>query len=122
MAIDYTMTVQDKILTVHAWGFDESLEQVKQYGIALIEACVVNGVTHVLCDERDLEYRLSTIDTYEEAEFISAHAPHVARVAIIPNEKYVQDAQFWETVAVNRGLLVRMFQDPGAARVWLLEL
>jgi hypothetical protein len=29
----------------------------------------------ILCDERDLEYRLSTVDTYLAGEFISSRAP-----------------------------------------------
>ena len=119
MAIHYTMTRQDDILMVHTSGFDESLREVEDYGSALIEACVAGSYVGLLCDERDLEYRLGTFDTYESAKFISEHAPRMARIALIPNEKYIVDAQFWETVAVNRGLAVRIFKDPIAARQWL---
>lgn len=119
MAIHYTMTSQDDILMVHTSGFDESLTEVKEYGIALIEACLAGGFTGLLCDERDLEYRLGTFDTYEAAKFISEHAPRMARVALIPNAKYIVDAQFWETVAVNRGLAARIFKDPTTASQWL---
>ena len=51
---------------------------------------------------------------------ISTFAPDVARAAVVPNAKYVADAGFWETVAVNRGLSVRIFKDTDAARAWLL--
>ena len=121
VAIDYTMTVQDSILFVHAWGFDESLTEVEEYGKALVQACMANGVMRLLSDERDLEYRLGTFDTFEAAQFIAAYAPHIARAAVVPNAKHVVDAKFWETVAVNRGLSVRLFKDTDAARTWLLQ-
>lgn len=102
-----------------AVGFDETAEQTQAYGMALIAECVQRGITRVLCDERDLEYRLSTIDTYAVATAVVSHAPRVARVAIVCNPASVEDAQFWENVAVNRGLTVKVFKEMDAARQWL---
>lgn len=119
MAIHYTLAIEDDILVVHASGFDESLEQVEQYGLAIIQAAVQNQVTHVLCNETDLVYQLDTMDTYQAAEFIALNAPHVARVAIICNPKFILDVQFWENVVVNRGLTARFFKDADSALLWL---
>lgn len=121
MAIQHTTTVEDGILRVQASGFDESLAEVEAYGLAVIEACVRSGVSRVLCDERDLEYRLGTFDTFQAAAFLSAHAPKVGRIALVPRADGLGDARFWEDVVVNRGLTVKVFQDPEAARAWLLE-
>jgi hypothetical protein len=38
MAIEYSIAVEGDTLLVDAWGFDESLTQVQEYGIALIAA------------------------------------------------------------------------------------
>ncbi len=119
MAIQHTTTVDADLLVVRARGFDGSLEEVEAYGLAVIEACVRSGVSRVLCDERELEYRLGTFDTFQAAAFISAQAPKVARIALLPMPSGLADAHFWEDVVVNRGLTVKVFQDPEAARGWL---
>ena len=119
MSIQYSMTAKENLLLVEASGFDESLEEVEQYGMAIIRACQENKCTRVLCDELALEYRLSTFDTFESASFIARHAPHVGSIAIVCNETFIKDAQFWETVAVNRGLTVRAFKELEQARQWL---
>lgn len=121
MAIRHGATVEDGILVVRAEGFDGSLEEVQGYGLAVVEACRRAQVDRVLCDERALEYRLGVFDTFQAATFLSDHAPKVGRAAIVPNPDGLQDAAFWEDVAVNRGLTVKVFRDPEAARAWLAE-
>jgi len=121
MAIRYTTAVEGDTLLVHASGFDESLAEVEEYGLGVIRACQQVGVTRVLCNELELEYRLGTIDTFRAGEFISEHAPAVTRAAIVCNPKQIADARFWETVVVNRGLQVRVFTDTNAAARWLKE-
>jgi hypothetical protein len=119
MAIHFSTLVEGDLMQVTTRGFDESLAQVQDYGMALVDRCQANGVRHVLCDERALEYRLTTCDTYKLAEFLAARIPLVARVAIVCNPKFAVDARFFEDVASNRGLSVRMFTDIGPARAWL---
>lgn len=119
MAIDFSATVEGDTLVVQTKGFDESLEQVLEYGLAIIRLCLKHGVTRVLCDERDLSYRLHTNDIYASAAFIAEQAPHLHRVAIVCDPQSIVDALFWETVAVNRGLKVKMFKELDAARDWL---
>lgn len=120
MAIQYTLIAEEgRLLLVKASGFDESLEEVKQYGLAIVQICKAENYTRVLCDERDLEYRLGTLDTFESAEFLARQAPRLAKIAIVCNEKFTADGHFWETVAVNRGLTVRFFKDMESARQWL---
>ena len=122
MAIQYTLNGEGDTLMVKAAGFDESLEQVQEYGMAILSACMEGGYTRVLCNEVELEYRLGTFDTYADAAFMSAHVPRVARVAIVCNPKFIDDARFFEDVAVNRGLTVRVFQDPAIASQWLRDV
>lgn len=119
MAIQFTTRIEGSLLRVEAHGFDESLEEVMAYGSALIEQCLTHQLTRVLCDERALEYRLNTLDTYALASWISEQVPHVARIALVCAPAAAADARLWENVAVNRGLTVRAFQDLAAAERWL---
>ncbi len=119
MAIHYTLKTEGDLLLVEAAGFDESLEEVQAYGQAIIQACLAADCSRVLCNETDLEYRLDTFDIFQSAEGIAAQIRKAVKVAIVCHAKFKADAQFWETVAVNRGMLVHFFQDMEAARRWL---
>ena len=121
MAIQYSFSIEDELLVVTASGFDESLDEVLEYGMATIQAALQGNCTAILSDETGLEYRLGTFDTFKAAEALANYAPRLNKAAITCNPQYLQDAQFWETVAVNRGLSVRAFLDIGAARSWLQE-
>ena len=121
MSISYTTSFSDGIVFVHASGFDESVEEVKSYGMAVVAACAQTGTSLVLCDELELDYRLGIFDTYAAAEFLASQAPSISRVAIVCAERFIDDARFWENVVVNRGLTVRAFTDLEAARGWLCE-
>jgi hypothetical protein len=122
MALSYTMSMNRDLLSVKAAGSDDSLEEVREYGESVVEACRANGCVRVLCDETDLEYTLGTLDTFELAAFIAEYASNVASVAIVCAQDQFADASFWETVAVNRGLSVRAFKDEEVARDWLKEV
>lgn len=119
MAIRYTITTEGEMLTVEASGCDDNVEEVMAYGTAIVDAAVRAGCRRILTDERRLEYRLGTVETFECASFIARYAPHVARVAIVCSTEFLRIARFWETVAGNRGLTVRVFDDIAAARGWL---
>jgi hypothetical protein len=119
MAIHYNFSTEGNLLVVTASGFDESLEEVQNYSLATIQEAQRGGFTSVLCNEIQLEYRLGTLDTYKAATFVAQQAPKVARVAIVCSEQFMRDAKFWETVAVNRGLEVRVFPDLSAAHSWI---
>lgn len=119
MAIHFTTQVEAGVLIVRATGFDESAAEVEAYGFSVIAACKEHGVTRALCDERDLEYRLGTLDTYAAAVALSEMVPKVARVAIVCSPLFLSDAQFFETVAVNRGVQVRAFAGLVEARAWI---
>lgn len=122
MAITYSLEVKENLLLVKAAGRDDDVNDVIQYGQALIEAAVQAGCTRVLCDERELEYAIGTLDIYQSASMIAQTAPHIARVAIVCNPQFLKEGEFWETVAVNRGLMVRMFTEMEEARDWLESL
>lgn len=119
MTIQYTFQTEGDLLRVETVGIDESLQEVEEYGLAIIQAALASGCQRILCDERQLVYRLGTYNTYEAASFIAENAPRVVRVALVCHPACIEEAHFWETVATNRGLLARMFQDLEPARHWL---
>jgi hypothetical protein len=121
LAITHTFTVEGDLLLVKASGFDGSLEDVQQYGMAIIQACLENGCRRVLTDETDLEYRLSTMDTFDSARTLAEMVPGVHRAAIVVNPRQITNATFWETVAVNRGATIRVFKTFDEARRWIDE-
>lgn len=121
MSITYESEINGPMLLVTASGRDENVQQVIEYGLSIIHLAVESGATHILCDERNLEYALGTTDTYDAAKQIAMNVPRVARVAIVCRPEFLSDGKFWETVAVNRGLQVRIDTDFERARHWLEE-
>lgn len=83
MATSHSMSVNVDLLTVKAAGVDDSPEEVREYGKAIVEARRANRCVRALCDKTDLAYRLGALDTFESVAFLAEHAPHVARVAIV---------------------------------------
>ena len=121
MVITFNTRMEDGILVIESSGFDESLKEVLDYGMAVYQTAIMNKCNRILCDETKLEYRLNTLETFKSAEFISESVPSLARVALVCKPENINDASFWETVAVNRGLQVRVFTDSEKARKWVSE-
>lgn len=119
MAITYSMSAQGSLLRVKASGTDENLQEVTAYGEAIIQSALAHNCTRILCDETELVYALGTFDTFRAAEHIAKVAPKVAKIALICHPDYLADAKFWENVAVNRGLRVRMFLSLDKAEQWM---
>jgi hypothetical protein len=76
--------------------------------------------TRVLVEEQPgAEGRLDTLEVYETAEFL-ANATHTTRIALLYQAGVTRDtlrqALFGETVAVNRGLNLKVFFTPGRTR------
>ena len=121
MSIFYSFQIENDILLVKTTGSDESLEEVQKYGLAIVDKCLENNINKVLIDETELEYKLSTIDTYALAEFLSLQLPRLGRAALVCDERSLKDAQFFETVVSNRGLQINVFTSKEEARDWIQE-
>jgi hypothetical protein len=119
MAITVNFNCDGGLLRVCASGEDENLEQVKEYGMSIIKAALEFNCTRILCDETELTYNLSQIDTFDSARFISENAPKVGKTAIVCKPNQAKDALFWETVSVNRGITVKVFTSLLEAEEWI---
>jgi len=118
MAIRYMIEIDGDLLRVKASGNDDNLEQVKEYGQAIIDAAKKHNATRALCDESDLRYELDTFDTFESAKYIAEHVPQMVKLAIVCTGEQMDDALIWETTAVNHGLQVRVFNSIRDAELW----
>lgn len=119
MAIKYQIENQANYLKVVASGRDDSLKEVISYSDAVMSAALEFSCKKILCDERELEYALSVSDTFELAEKVSLFASKLRKIAIVCNKDFLKDGKFYETVATNRGLFVRVTSDYDEAIAWL---
>jgi hypothetical protein len=77
-----------------------------------------------LSDQRNAMLQLSTSDIYRLPNGLDSYGhDRRDRLAIVYSESSAgkEDYEFFETVAVNRGLPVRLFSDYDAALSWLNE-
>ena len=119
MAIRFTFEISEDLLQVISSGKDDNLEQVQDYARNILGIAIKNECTKICCDERNLEYQLSFIDTYKLAEVASREARQLQKIAIVCKEKYLDAGNMYETVAINRGLVVFVTSDFDEAINWI---
>lgn len=116
MAIENAFEFKDQILRVTAKRFDDDLDDALNYVNSIVNSAFQFQYPLILCDERELEYRISTLDTYQLAEFASSFGKHLAKIVIVCNAKFETDAKFFETVTSNRGLQVNVTRNINEAK------
>ncbi|MBD3167320.1 hypothetical protein GF324_12025 [bacterium] len=119
MAITFTYEVKGKILHVKTEGYDENLKDVLSYSARVVRTAIKHRTPHVFCDERDLEYRISDMESYLSAEKAAQSIPAAHRVAILCRPNQYEEAVFWELVASNRFMNVKIFTDEEGAWSWV---
>ena len=119
MSIEYQIQDKSPILKVKAVGTCDHLGQLKEYVLAMHEATLSAGLARVLVDERELRYHLSTTESFESGKLVAETAPSGLKMAVVCSPAGKADAKFWETVAVNRGAAVKIFDDVDDAERWL---
>jgi hypothetical protein len=121
MSIEYQIQDGGAILRVKASGTCEGLGQVERHMLRMHHAALSAGLTRIMVDERDLCYHLSTVDSFESGKMLAGLARRGLRVAVVCNPEGKEETRFWETVAVNRGAPVKVFDDVDSAEKWLGE-
>lgn len=121
MSIEYRIDAANDILKVKSRGICEDLAELKKYLLGIHDIVMSTGSTRVLVDESQLEYALSTFQTYESGCFVAENAPRTIKIAIVSRSEGWEDSKFWETVVVNRGLNVKIFKDLQSAEKWILK-
>ena len=120
MSINFNIKDEDNLFRVVSAGSCEDLSQLKEYVITIHNAVMASTKTKILVDEAQLEYKLSTVDSFYSGRFVSSLNPKPIKIAVVCKSEGWDDAKFWETVAVNRGVMVQVFKDIDSAENWLL--
>jgi len=90
-------------------GIDQILEAANKYQI-----------NNILLDIRNLEYSLSSIDSFNIGEYIAkTYSDKLIKIACL-RDKYKED-DFTEIVAINRGANFHLFNDENNAINWLKD-
>ena len=106
---------------------DFDLTLAEQQFIQLLNEVVHKGATKVLIDGRQVTGHPSAFERFVYGTFVACASlevlqRHNARLKfayIIPN-RLLDPERFAESVAVNRGMAVKAFDDENEAREWLM--
>jgi len=121
--MSYKLTLEQGPAYLHAivTGYN-SKDNVMRYLEEIRQECVARGCFRVLIEERFEGPRLDTIDVFQIAASGRDRALGVFQAIAYVDVNAVGDLmQFAETVAVNRGIPVRVFSAVADAKKWLLD-
>lgn len=121
MSIKCSIAPKENYLHVKASGKDDNLGEVINYGLSIKNAAIEYRLQRIFCDERNLTYSLGIMDTYEAASQLAESTFVYAKIAILINPVNLEEGGFWEDVAINRGMQVKMFLNEEKAFEWLLK-
>jgi len=120
MPVDYEIKDQILHISVNGWWSSQIGHSVQAEAAKL---CNDHGITRLLIDFRNAENLSSTIDIYEvtkdHARVFGSDVKHA--VVLRKDEKLKQSAEFFETVARNRGIIAESFTSISDAIQWLKD-
>ena len=121
MAISLGLMDGDGFLRIVSTGLYENFCQLREYVLDVHKAMVSSGQIRVLVDETGVVHRIGTMDNYRSGCFVSQLAPRPHKIAVLVRPEDWPNAKFWETVAVNRGVSVRVFREQNSAETWVRD-
>jgi hypothetical protein len=103
-----------------------SMAEAKRTFLEILDAVARHRAEKVFIDGRELKGEPKTIERFLYGSFaahaVTTHpkrAPRASQFAYILREPVFDPQRFGETVAVNRGMWVRSFDNPDDAFEWL---
>jgi hypothetical protein len=126
MSFTISYDVENKIIRGKVTGKID-LNLLKQYTVEMDHAESVYRGIYFLSDYRDAQISFSVIELFELPEkhqhFLTTLGLQIFsfKRALLMNQKDLESANFYETVAQNRGQRVKVFTDESAAVKWLLH-
>jgi hypothetical protein len=121
--VSYQLTIEERPTYVYARA-DGALtaENALRFLEEAYAACVRSGRAALLLDMQLHGPDLNTTNVYEVIAQRAADGSKLRKIAYVPFQRDDRSmAYFAETVAVNRGVNVRLFQTMVAAEQWLSE-
>jgi hypothetical protein len=104
-----------------------SLGEAKRTFIEMLEAIAHHRSDRVLLDGRALKGKPEFIERFYYGEYAAERVLRLTtdgglpmpQFAYVLKEPVLDPGRFGETVAVNRGMNIRVFSEPGEALAWL---
>jgi hypothetical protein len=127
MSIQQKMHFQSGLLNVDASG-EFSLEDAKQAFLEMLGAVAQYKAEKILFDGRNVKGKPEDMERFYYGEFAARETQRmvvehkiVPRFAYVINEPLRDKTRLGETVAVNRGMIVKVFETPEDAIEWLTK-
>jgi len=121
MPEDIQITYNSDYLLVEVKG-KYGLKKAKEIIDMMAKSCKVNECPNVLIDVRKLGGEISFEDKIEISEYSEITLAEYLKVAFLTTEKQVKPVKFFETIAGNRGITVKIFKNSIEALGWLNEV
>ena len=126
MSMKFELCPESDFLKVVVMG-EFSLEEATRTFLEMLEAVARHKVMKVLFDGRGIAGEPKTMERFYHGEFAAQSVANFAtrgvsratRFAYIPDEPVLDPRRFGETVAVNRGMLIKTFDNLEDALGWL---
>ena len=103
-----------------------TLDEAKELIFDIGRVCAEKNCFLCLSDYREVILKLSTLDIYSIPHLLSdilasmgLPANKVKRAVVVAKD--IRDFEFFETVTINSGQSIKLFQDIDEAKQWLLE-
>jgi hypothetical protein len=100
------------------------LDDVRKGSREAVKLMAANNAMLAIVDTRDIDFRLSTLEIFDLPTTLSAiiaesglELRKIRRALLVSTIN--EDFHFVETVALNRGYQVKLFEDEIEARQWL---
>lgn len=99
-----------------------NVEAMSEIARKIAETAKESGCKKLLNDLRKVTLEVDTMEIFKSPDTVQTEGIDRSwKRAVVVDEKYKGDFHFFETVAVNRGHLLRVFTDYNAAVTWLKE-
>jgi len=120
---DITIAVEEDFIAIFASG-NYSLSKANHLFEFSIDNALLHNRSNILIDVTNISGTIPFLDRFYYAEnlanYRAAHAlTKVNKIAVVGQEPTIHETRFGETVAVNRGVNVRVFTEMNKASIWL---
>jgi hypothetical protein len=86
---------------------------------AMVKACAEGRCSKVLFDCRPMTGEMSIMDRFDTGQYGAQTITHGIKIAMLAREDQISPNNFFENVAVNRGVNLKVFTDENGAIEWL---
>jgi hypothetical protein len=120
--MSYTITFVQKKDYLHARiDADSTREDIFKSLTEIQQTCLKYKYRKVLIEENFIGPTISTIDIFSIIDQISPTiSPDIQQIAFVDvSQRHVEIIRFAETVAVNRGVNIKLFTDIKIAEQWI---